>query len=69
VTASILDHAQTLALLVNAHGERWVTTLGEFAPIPKTIYHRGYEWRLICTARPTQATLTMATWWATRRDA
>jgi hypothetical protein len=64
MTASILDHAQTLALLYNAQGERWVTTLPDDAVVPKTMYRRGETFRMVCTARPTQATLTMATWWA-----
>jgi hypothetical protein len=63
-SASILDHAQQLALLVNADGERWVTTLAQDAVVPKTMYRRGELFRTICTARPTQTTLTMATWWA-----
>jgi hypothetical protein len=64
MTASILDHAQQLALLVNADGERWVTTLPDHAVVPKEMYRRGELFRVVCTARPTQATLTMATWWA-----
>ena len=64
MTASILDHAQTLALLYNAQGERWVTTIAPDAPTPKEMYRRGELFRVVCTARPTQSTLTMATWWA-----
>jgi hypothetical protein len=64
MTISILDTPQRLALCVSPHGERWVTTIPEGERVPKTMERRGETYRTVCTAPPTQTTLTMATWWA-----
>jgi hypothetical protein len=64
VTVSILDTPQRLALCVSTGGERWVTTIAEDTATPRYLIRNGEAFRMVCTAAPTQTTLTMATWWA-----
>jgi hypothetical protein len=64
MTVSILDTPQRLALCVSTGGERWVTTIPQDTVTPRYLIRNGEAFRTVCVGAPTQAALTMATWWA-----